>query len=191
MKPDEKFQNEQVLLESFNRNDLTAFRVLYDIFYHPLLNYANRILHDTGDAEDILSESFVILWQKRMDFKSFKSIAAFLYTVTRNACYTQLKKTKKKNSTYQDLSFVLPDAIHIDSAAAIREDLIQYSLIAALELPSEMKKVFQLIYIEGFSAMETAKKLQLSVNTVNAQKSNAIKRVRATLIRKGLLQVFL
>jgi RNA polymerase sigma-70 factor (family 1) len=190
MSPEKKYYDEQVLMESFKNSDLTAFRELYDTFYHPLLNYATRILHDAGDAEDILSESFVILWQKRNDFESFKSVAAFLYTVTRNACFTHLRKLKKKTNAHRELAYLVPDLDTMNSADAIREDLIQFSLIAAQRLPKEMKRVFQLIYMEGFSAAEAAEKLQLSVNTINAQKANAVKRIRSSLIRKGLLNIF-
>ena len=45
----------------------------------------------------------------------------------------------------------------------LKTDLVHYSLIEGAKLPLEMKKVFQLIYMEGFSASEVADKLNLSV----------------------------
>ena len=164
--------------------------LLYDIYYHQLFNYANRILKDAEQAEDIISESFVIVWQKRMEFNSLKSVASYLYTVTRNGCLSHLKKVKKKIHTHQELTYLHTQNYALNSAEDIQADLIQLSIIAAQQLPEGMKKVFELIYIEGFSASEAAGKLHLSINTINVQKANSIKRVRATLMRKGFLIFF-
>src|ERR1700730_598719 len=108
MNANPKYFDECSLLESFNKNDLSAFRTLYDIYYLQLYNYAVKIINDPEQVEDIISESFVIIWQKRADFTSLKSIAAYLYTVTKNACFTYLKKTKKKMRTHQELAYLRP-----------------------------------------------------------------------------------
>ena len=190
MNQNPKYSDEHFLLESFKNNDLPAFRALYDIYYHQIYNYANRIVNDPEQAEDIISESFVIIWQKRMEFNSLKSVASYLYVVTRNSCFAHLKKLKKNNITRVGLAYQHGQQDLLNAADSIQADLIQLSMIAAQQLPKEMKKVFELIYIEGFSATEAAEKLQLSVNTVNVQRANAVKRLRATLIKKGFLITF-
>ena len=185
-----KYEDEFIMLQAFKANDLRAFRSLYDIYYHQLFNYASRILNDPEQAEDIISESFVIIWQKRDKFQSLKALAAYLYIVTRNSCFVHLKKIRKLSHSQKEAEYILGQSDLYEAVDAIKADLIQFSLIAAQKLPREMQKVFQLIYIEGFSAAEAADKLQLSIHTIKAQKVNAIKRVRETLIKKGLLMVF-
>jgi RNA polymerase sigma factor (sigma-70 family) len=190
MKENFKYPDEFILLEGFKKNDLSAFRSIYDIFYPQVYNFANRILREPAESEDIISESFVIIWERRQNFNSLKSLASYLYAVVRNKCYAHLKDTVNSNLSKKKFSYLISQANQQEVTDAIRADLIQYSIIAAQKLPPEMKKVFQLIYIEGFSATEAAKILNLSVHTVNAQKSNAIKRVKHTLLKKGLLIFF-
>jgi RNA polymerase sigma-70 factor (ECF subfamily) len=185
-----KYEDEFILLQAVKANDLHAFRSLYDIYYHQLFNYASRILNDPEQAEDIISESFVIIWQKKDKFQSLKALAAYLYVVTRNACFEHLKKIKRLSHSQKEAEYILTQPGLYEAVDAVKADLIQFSLIAAQKLPKEMQKVFQLIYIEGFSVSEAADRLQLSIHTVKAQKVNAIKRVRETLIKKGLLMVF-
>jgi RNA polymerase sigma-70 factor (family 1) len=185
------YLDEGLLLKAFKSNDLCAFREVYDIHYHQLLNYATRFISDSDQAEDVISESFVVVWQKRGEFESLKSITAFLYTITRNACLSQLKKDKRKAENLQRMSYLKSETNTEDITNAIKADLIQYALIAAAQLPPETKKVFQLLYIEGYSAIQAAEKLGRSVHTVRAQKTVAVKKIRETLIKKGLLLVFI
>ncbi len=187
MKPAVNHFDEITLLESFRRNDPDAFKVLFDMYNLQLHHYASRFISAPDQIEDIISESFVIIWQKRLEFNSLKSIAAYLYTVTRNACFSYLRKANKRASVFQELTYLNAEDNAEDIVSAVKSDLIQFSIIAARDLPAEMKKVFQLIYIEGYSASETAEKLSLSVHTVKAQKANAVKRIRQHLKKKGLL----
>jgi RNA polymerase sigma-70 factor (family 1) len=182
--------DEFVLLESFKNNDLPAFRELYNIYYHQLYNYSYRIIGNQEEVEDILSESFFIIWKKRKEFSSLKSVAAYLYTITRNSCITHLRKAKRRLIAHKALAYNYPTEASVEITDAIKSDLVQWSIIAAQQLPKEMKKVFHLVYIEGFSAAEAAELLQLSIKTINSQKLNAIKRVKETLIKKGLLITF-
>lgn len=184
---DTPYQDEFSLLQDFNRGDVTAFRAIYDNLYSPLYHFANRFVKDPEQAEDILAESFIVLWQKRKEFETFRGLTAFLYTCTRNACLTHLIKVKRHAVSHQEILYLFDQPEPLEKLEAIRTDLIQYSLIEGEKLPAAMKKVFQLLYIEGFSASEIADKLHLSVNTVRNQKANAIKRVRENLIKKGLL----
>jgi RNA polymerase sigma-70 factor (family 1) len=190
MKSELRIFEEGLLLKGLKSNNLYAFRRLYDIYYHQLLNYASRFIAESDQAEDIISESFVVLWKKREEFETLQSIAAFLYTITRNACISQLKKDKTKAENLRRMAYLKPLTDAEDIANALKADLIQFTIIAAAQLPPEMKKVFQLIYIDGFSAIQTAEKLGRSVHTIRAQKTVAIKKIRETLVKKGLLMVF-
>ncbi len=187
MEPGVPYHDEFSLLDDFRSNNIFALQTIYDMHYHAIWNFANRFLKDDDQADDIVAESFIKVWKKRAEFDSLKGIAYFLYTITRNACISHLKKTRTKEKTHKEIAYLLgkdEDKVALES---IREDLIQLSIIEAQTLPDKMKEIFQLSYIEGFSAAEVADKLELSTHTVWAQKRNAVKRVRENLLKKGLL----
>jgi RNA polymerase sigma-70 factor (family 1) len=180
-------EDESVILQLLIDGDTIAFRNIYNIYYHPLYHFAYRFVKDNEQVEDILAESFVVLWKKKEEFESFKGLISYLYTIVRNACFDHLKKTKRRNASDNEFAYLFEDGKNSEINDAIKTDLIQYSLIEGSKLPSQMRKIFHMLYIEGFSAVEIAEKLHLSIYTVKAQKFNAIRRVRNNLIKKGLL----
>jgi RNA polymerase sigma-70 factor (ECF subfamily) len=156
----------------------------------PLFHFANRYVKDEMQAEDIIADAFIVLWQKKEEFTTLKGLVAFLYTIIRNACLDQLKKIKRHTGSKDELAYLFDIREISEPLEAIKMDLIQLSLIEGAKLPSQMKKVFQLLYIEGFSSAQIADQLKLSIHTVRVQKVNAIRRVRENLTKKGLLSWF-
>ena len=186
MKTDARYYDEFSLLEAFKSNNEFGLQTIYDMHYHAIWNFANHFMKDHGQTDDIVAESFIKIWQKRTEFDSLKGVAYFLYTITRNACISQLKKKKTKERSLKEIAY-LSSRENVEAVDSIRNDLVQLSIIEAQNLPDKMREIFSLLYIEGFSASEVADKLELSTHTVWAQKRNAIKRVRENLVRKGLL----
>jgi RNA polymerase sigma-70 factor (ECF subfamily) len=187
MKPETRYENEFSLLEDFRSSNMFALQTIYDMHYHAIWNFANRFLKDDDQTDDTVAESFIKVWQKRAEFDSLKGIAYFLYTITRNACISHLKKARTREKTHKEIAYLFGRDEGSDALESVRNDLVQWSIIEAQHLPDKMREVFQLLYIEGFSAAEVADKLELSTHTVWAQKRNAVKRVRENLIKKGLL----
>jgi RNA polymerase sigma-70 factor (family 1) len=187
MSQNNPYEDEFLLLCSFRTGESDAFKAIYDMLYRPLYHFANRYVKDIEQAEDIIAESFIVLWQKRTEFQTLKGITAFLYTIIRNASLNHLRKIRRRVASNKELTYLFESRELFQSMEAIKTDLVHYSLIEGARLPSEMKKVFQLLYMEGFSAVEVADKLSLSVDTVRVQKRNAIQRVRESLTKKGLL----
>jgi RNA polymerase sigma-70 factor (family 1) len=181
------YQDDFTLLQNFRNGDISAFRCIYNTHYRPLCHFANCRIKDSTQAEDIITEGFIALWQKRMEFETYKGLTAFLYTCTKNACTNHINRIRRHSFSHQEMAYLFDHSEPFESVDGIRNDLIQFSIIESENLPPAMKNIFQLLYIEGFSATEIAEKLNLSVHTVRAQKANAIKRVRENLLKRGLL----
>lgn len=187
MNADSGYQDEFRLLEGFRSDHTLALQIIYDMHYPGIWQFANRYLEDDAQTDDIIAESFVKIWQKRMEFDSLKGISYYLYTITRNACISHLKKRRTKEKAHREIAYLRGTEEDPAAVESIKNDLIQLSLLEAQQLPEKMRKVFQLLYLEGFSAAEVADKLELSTHTVWAQNRNAVKRVRENLLKKGLI----
>ena len=185
-----KYQDEFTLLQKLRESDTFAFRFIYNSYYAPLCQFGERFVKDSRQSEDIVTECFVTIWQKRTEFHTLKGLIAFLYTCTRNACLTHIRKTQRHESSHLEIAFLSSHNEELENAEELKNDLSLCSLFESLNLPPGMKKIFQLLYIEGFSTSEIAEKLKLSVYTVRAQRSNALKKIRAGLSKKGLLSCF-
>jgi RNA polymerase sigma-70 factor (family 1) len=187
MKADLSYQDELSLLKNLRKGNISAFHLIYNTHYQPLFHFANRYIKDPDQAEDIIADTFITFWQKREEFNSFKGLTAFLYTCTRNACLNHINKIRRHSASHKEMSYLFEYSEPFENVEAVKNDLIHCSIIESQNLPAAMKRIFQLLYIDGFTTSEIAEKLHISVHTVRVQKVNAIKRVRDGLLKKGLL----
>jgi RNA polymerase sigma factor (sigma-70 family) len=100
----------------------------------------------------------------------------FFYTSIRNSCLNWLKREQTKNNTHSEI-------FEFKSNEDIQNDIIRaefYSLLhqQVESLPTECKKVFKLLYFEGYDASEISVILGLSICTVKSQKARGLELLR-------------
>lgn len=160
---------------SFQRGEEAGFAYFFNSLYSSLLYYATRILENQADAEDIVEDSFIKVWEKHTTFSNPKVIKAYLYTTVKNTCINFLRREQRMQQREQDLSrhgendyenFVLHEMIR---AEVIRE------IHANIEsLPGACRRVFKMLYIQGKSVREIAEELQVSVSTIKSQRAKGL-----------------
>ncbi len=135
----------------------------------------------TGDeaaAEDLTSSVFTKAWQARGRFGT-GSVQAWLYRIARN---TLIDHWRRKQPVPLEVAAELVD----DGAASVAEQLDTEQAVVELrtavrQLPSEMRQVVQLRFIEGLSARQVAKQLGMSEGNVRVVQYRALKRIRKLL----------
>ena len=185
MNPEFQFESPQRLIENFRSGDLGAMKTLYQLHYKSVWYFANRILRDAEQAEDIVTETFVKLWERREKFDNLKRISSFLFLVTRNACFTHLKALKRKQASLKEIRYLSSETDQEMQAELVRAEMMRQVLLEAESFSPKMKKVFGLLYREGMSVENAARELGLSVFTIIAHKKNAISILRKKLAGKG------
>lgn len=180
---------DKYLLVDFRNGDEKATRKLYTLYYLPLCYFNQKIINYSQEAEDISTESFLKLIQKRKDFESLAEIKSFLFTVSKNACLDFLRKEKRHNKFNQEISLSSPlEELFIDQEM-ISAKVLQ-SVYAEIEnLPNKCQQVFKSIYIEGSSTAEIAKEMGISVQTVLNQKGKALRKIRLALSYENLFSM--
>ena len=78
--------------------DLSTFEMVFRDYYRPLVRYGNTFLKDSDEAEDIVQQVFVSLWEKRSQLDIHTSIRAVLYKAVQNACLNKIKHAKVRNA---------------------------------------------------------------------------------------------
>ena len=176
------------LVQLLKSNDEAAFNEVYSRFQGLLYVYACRIVKNDSEAEDIVQEVFMYLWDKRTSIEINSSLASWLYSAVRFKFFDRLDK-KKVRSDYQHSlqSFIDKGEYCIDDYIRERElALLIEKGVAAL--PAKMQQIFELSRKADLSHKEIASQLNLSEKTVKNQVHNALRILKTRL---GLAQLLL
>ena len=130
-----------------------------------LYRLALRITFDSAEAEDIVQDTMIRVWNKRDEWTQFDSIEAYCLTVARNLAIDRSQKLESQNVELTPETQDMPDALTPDRAYEQDEQLrLVHHLIN--ELPEKQRTIVQLRDIEGKSYKEIADVLFLLIHSV-------------------------
>ncbi|MDR2773292.1 MAG: RNA polymerase sigma-70 factor [Tannerella sp.] len=169
------------------KDDEESFRTLFYQFFAPLCVYAMRYVPNREDCEDIVQDTFLKIWKTRKSMEISRSFRNFLIIAVKNACIDHLRK--------QESEFACKEQFIENHTAESPEDLyavaeLERMLNAALaKLPDNIRVAFEMNRFEGKTYSEIAEEQNLSVKTVEAYMTRALKLLRNEL--KDFLPVLL
>lgn len=148
-------------------------------YYKPLVRYGTTFLKDSDEAEDIVQQVFVSLWEKRTQLDIHTSIRAVLYKSVQNACLNKIKHLKIRNNYTEELKAT---AAYEDSSDPAQVNELNERIRMAMEtMPEQCGRIFKMSRFEQLRYQEIADQLGLSVKTVENQMGKALKIVREEL----------
>lgn len=173
---------QQISREHINRlaaGHEPTFKEIFEAFYPRLVGLAMKYISDLMAAEDVVSDVFRKIWEKRTSLSEVGSFEAFLYTSVRNALLNHIRNNNRKSDHHQH---ILNDQFLEGFEETIIEEDVHLRLYQAIDkLPAKGKKIFELSVINGWKDKEIAEELNISINTVKTHKKRALK-----VLRKGL-----
>lgn len=180
------FSDENELMEQFRNGDETALKDIYVRYHRSLCYFGAKISGDLQEAEDIASEIFIKLWDKRQDFKTVASVRSFLFTAVKNRTLNYLRHQKVDAHARRHLEYkVLKNENILINEEAESEILrILYNEIESL--PGQCKLIFNMLNFGGLSTTQVAEKLEISPQTVRNQKTKAIQLLKTAVLKKNL-----
>jgi RNA polymerase sigma-70 factor (family 1) len=146
-----------------------------------LYRFALRIVGSTAEAEDIVQDVFIKIWDKRNDMADVKNPEAYCMTLTKNLSLDKLKS--KHRQTVE-----VADALHISSsestpyAVAETNDMMQHIRLIMQELPEKQRMVMHLRDIEDMTYEDIAESLELPMAQVKVYLHRARTFVRSRII---------
>lgn len=152
----------------------------------PLRFFAYKIVKNKHAAEDIVSDCFVKLWNRRDQACSSQSVKVFLYLIVRNACYDYI------GAQYQQKIVLMDDDVLLNEHEGYFDVLseITYAELVVIiskeveKLPSRQAEVFKMSYLDGLDTDEICEELKISASNVYFTKSKAISAIRKALSLK-------
>ena len=161
--------------------DKPAFEELFRSFFPGLTLFALKYVPDQDTAKEIVHNVFLNLWEKREKVDTSSSLKSYLFTSVHNRCLNFIRDEKKFDRD-ETLLQRLDSAEFADGTDRLEEQELEQRIYDALQaLPEKCREVFTLNRFEGLKYAEIAEKLNISIKTVEAQMSKALKIMREKL----------
>lgn len=188
--------DESAIFIGLKSGDKKAFDLLYDLLYDKLCFFADAIIDDEMEAEDIAIHSLTKFWEKGpKDFEVFPQVKTFIFRTARNASLDYLKKAKVQRTHHQNLVHINSEAEESIAERAERAlykmEMLQMLADEIEKLPAQCRETFKLVVIENMPREDVAGKLNISLSTVNNHCANAKKRLRQIFSEKDLIVLLL
>ena len=158
---------DEQILEAILREDASAQRLLYEKFARKMFGVCLRYTKQREEAEDLLQEGFIKVFQKISSYKAEGSLEGWIRRVMVN---TALDHIRQQKMLWTDLA----DVVEAGDEPTIGHEIGVAELMAELQkLPTGYKTVFNLHAIEGYSHKEIGGMLGISEGTSKSQYSRA------------------
>jgi RNA polymerase sigma-70 factor (ECF subfamily) len=177
------------LLRRIAQRDAEAFAALYDRYATILHSLCLAILKKADDAEDVLQECFLQIWEKAFSFDRLKgSVYTWLVIMTRNRAIDRLRSkhfqiSKQRQPDFDFETIVAEDACSPFENASFAERA-QLVRKAFATLPHEQRQVLQLAYFQGYSQSEISQRLNVPLGTIKTRTRQAMKKLHTVLVNR-------
>lgn len=155
-----------------------AYRELFILLHQPLRQFAYSILKSGEEAEELVSDLFLRIWQKKEELTSIEAPLLYFYTTAKNMAINRL--TKQKRQAVLEAKGWLVQMNHTSydpEQIMMTEEMSQQIRKTIHELPDRCKLIYKLVKEDGLKQKEAADLLQLSVKTIEAQLAIALRRI--------------
>lgn len=180
-------QEDHILFNKIKTGDQKAFEQLFHRYYPFLCLRATQLVKNADDAQEIVQELFVKLWEKRGETEIETSVKNYLSRAVKNQCLNFIKHNQIKNEHARRF-LAEPESIPSEEDFWARAELLKTIEESLAKLPEKRREIFRLSREEGLKYREIAEKLNISVKTVETQMGLAIKTLRDKL--KKILLLF-
>ena len=160
---------------------LNDYNSLFNSMYKPLCLFANKYLESLDDSKDIVQDVFVKIWENKIVFKDEHATKSYLYTSIKNKCLDKLKSKSYKSTDFLatiNLEKIESEHLFLSEIVITETSIIIENAISTL--PNKCAKIIRMS-LKGLANFEIADELDISINTVKAQKKIAYKRLKPLL----------
>lgn len=153
---------------------MTAFEELFEHYSQKLFHFSYSYLKSESEAEDIVQEVFLKIWENRSKIKTGTSFQSYLFTIAFNS----IKKSFNKKSRQDKFRTNLFDFLSTENSTLENHpdyEMLLSKLDAVIEqMPERRKEIFLLRKKDGIPVRDIAEKMNISAKTVENQITEAM-----------------
>jgi RNA polymerase sigma-70 factor (ECF subfamily) len=180
-------EHEKDIINRLRDDDGRAMVPIFKLYHRSLFYFAKQMVSNEEQAEDLVADTFLKLWQKRTEFEDLESIKAFMIVALRNASLNHLKHIQRKTASHKEILHSSELNNDYIEAKMIKANLLQIIFQEVESLPPIRRKIFKMIFLEDLSIFEIASRLNVTTDTVRVQKARAIHALRTAILKKGIV----
>lgn len=160
--------------------DEIAFELLFKKYYLSLCHYVFKYVENMTDAEELVQEALLGIWDKRESILITTSFKSYIYQSVKNGALNTIRKNQRRSN---HLKILNPKTIESPQAIDnIHVEEINEKLFEVLEsLPPKCRTIFQMSRMEGLKHKEIAIKMELKTKTIENQIGIALKILKEQL----------
>lgn len=160
-----------------------GFEALFKAYYAKLIFFANRYVNDMPIAEEIVSDAFSFLWERKEQYQFDENFSSYLYKMVQNRAlnYLKHKKIESEYVNYLQKNNLLSEIPTFEQNPIYHKEFEQHIKDAIEHLPQRCKEVFKLSRFKELKNKEIAQELNISHKTVERQMSIALEKLRFKL----------
>jgi RNA polymerase sigma-70 factor (ECF subfamily) len=170
-------------LTALSSDDMQAFGALYDKYHKSLYGFALYLSKNSDEAEDLVQNVFVSVWEARKSIDADKPFSSYLFSIARNRFYDMLRH-KVVETHY--IQYIQHHRDCVSESDCIEQYLEEKELNATVNellsrIPERRRLIFKMSRDLKLSYKQIAQKLQISENTVDTQIRNVLRFLRKEL----------
>ncbi|PWS30933.1 RNA polymerase sigma-70 factor [Pedobacter paludis] len=164
------------LISLIEKGQTATFTQFYTSYFEKLVLASDKYLKDIHEAEEIVQDVFLKVWENPENLSEVKSIKSYLYRTVINASINYFNRQKNIEQHHLKLASELSDEylMNLDE----ENEMIVLLRSEIEKLPAQCKKVFKLSRFESLKYKEIAIQLDISEKTVENHIGNALKILR-------------
>ncbi|NCC10394.1 MAG: RNA polymerase sigma-70 factor [Bacteroidia bacterium] len=167
------------LIAKIKEGDVHAFETLFRRYYAPLCWYSASMTGSMEVGEEVVEELFYTLWRDRSELNVLRSVKSYLYGAVRNESLQYCQHLEVRDRYSEQVLAVADnqptDDPHRQMEYRELEQLIQQTIT---RMPERRQSIFKMHRLEGKTYVEIAAALSLSVKTIEAEMSKALRTLR-------------
>jgi RNA polymerase sigma-70 factor, ECF subfamily len=172
----------EIIASRIKLGDEQAFELLFRKYYVRLCGFANKFLNDPEEAKNIVQDVFVKVWEGREEIDMDDSLKSYIFKITQNLSLNKLARNKVESKFVEIYKHVYINGKDLSAIESLIGKELENNISIVIDnLPDKCKEVFELSRVEGLKYNEISEKLHISVKTVEAQMSKALRILRVEL----------
>ncbi len=169
-------QRDEELLTRVAGGDSAALGEFYDLYSDRVLGLLMHTLRERADAEDVLQEVFLQVWQRAEQFNPERgSPAAWLFLIARSRAVDRIRRRKREGGAPLLDDQALPSML-LDNLD--RSESAQRAVNALMRLPEEQRRAIVLAFYEGLTQEQIADRQAIPLGTVKTRIRLGMQRLR-------------
>jgi len=159
-------------------DDEAAYRELFIAFYKPLQQFAFSFVKTRDLAEEIVSDVFMRIWEKRGEMETIHNLKVYLYVSIKNTSLKYLLKQQRQVAiSIDELDVELESFLRTPEELMLTAEMMNKIQQTVNSLPPRCKLIFKLIKEDGLRYKEVAEILNITVKTIDNQLAIALRKI--------------